>query len=365
MQSTNDHAAKCKQYRAIKTCNSAPERCGWVPHKKCLPLPASEENQKPPVAMENEQPSARKSLCKKHKTIKACNDSSDDCHWVPRLKCQPGKLVLSNSKHKSEHKKQASPPKQKVKSKKPGRKQKVTSLKVTSLNSLPDGVLSGIIGSIKDPEALAQLKATSKYFDSAICDELRPTLFVTIKKVLQDIWTLDTSPDNVQLYIYAGDFWIYVNMKRTDPTEYYSIKVQHAKKPIVTKTAKSKQAILKALSSKWNTPVTVAPLHSATSFKELFAMIELQTKTAIKSNFVHVGFYGDYSKNINLYKMVSRDTAKLARYVLNYEYKPEHHDNWMAVQEEDKKVKPFEKGLDNEIQADKVRRAARMKQLGC
>lgn len=86
---------KCKKYRTIKECNNAPERCGWVPHKKCLPLPETtginaQNNAKPNMQNQHVQ------KCKTHKTIKACNDSIDDCHWVPRLKCLPGKSGTGN-----------------------------------------------------------------------------------------------------------------------------------------------------------------------------------------------------------------------------------------------------------------------------
>lgn len=116
---TNDHAAKCQAYKTIKSCNDAPERCAWVPRKKCLPLsqdgkpimgdsPVKVNSQetkletkkpqkpkKPSTKVEDHSNNAQNhtTKCKRHKTIKECNESKDDCHWVPRLKCLAGKAA--------------------------------------------------------------------------------------------------------------------------------------------------------------------------------------------------------------------------------------------------------------------------------
>ncbi len=113
---SSDHATQCKKYRSITACNGAAEKCSWVKHLKCLPssgdgiavLPKSEEKKKSPVhslvhttnnkpnkpnnpRSASKQPlSARSVRCKKHRSIKACNESQE-CHWVKNLKCQPGK----------------------------------------------------------------------------------------------------------------------------------------------------------------------------------------------------------------------------------------------------------------------------------
>ncbi len=84
-----DH--KCKKYRSIKACNSAPEGCGWIPHKKCLPLESNVDTSTTKVNIVTNNTNAHINKCKSYKTIKACNETRDDCHWVPRLKCLPGK----------------------------------------------------------------------------------------------------------------------------------------------------------------------------------------------------------------------------------------------------------------------------------
>ena len=103
---SNDHAALCKKHRAVNTCNSAPERCAWVKYKKCLPLSedgkpiipvspakavASPKTTRSPPKTPVVSSAQHTAKCKKYRVIKACNESKDGCHWVPRLKCLPGR----------------------------------------------------------------------------------------------------------------------------------------------------------------------------------------------------------------------------------------------------------------------------------
>lgn len=97
--------AACKKYRSIQECNAATEGCHWETGRKCLPgrrdqvqgAPTRPQTRpsRPEVVPAATGDPAHIERCKAHKTINACNNSSDRCKWKPRLKCLPDSTAAS------------------------------------------------------------------------------------------------------------------------------------------------------------------------------------------------------------------------------------------------------------------------------
>lgn len=100
-------AEACKKYRSIQGCDTAAEGCHWERGLKCLPGRRGQPQQAQGAPQRSDRPAtapaapevavnggpAHIESCKAHKTISACNTSSDvfgrRCIWKPRLKCIP------------------------------------------------------------------------------------------------------------------------------------------------------------------------------------------------------------------------------------------------------------------------------------